>query len=173
MVGVKRHHRSRKVTFTEKCNETYLTCSRDEVQDSWYHESDYQAIQDELHSIGKMISCGIHMDDNRKCARGLEHYDRTVWDELLQAQVQAKSSVLRAQREGKTVEDIASDYTVHTRMRSIKAYLQGIADEQQGRDIGSWRPMTTAPSPRAVLTSALPPSETGILLTPKGLSMAA
>ena len=172
MAGNKRQHPSRKVTFNEKSHETYDTYSRDEIQDSWYRESDYQAIQDELHSIGQMISCGVRLDDYSKCARGLEHYDRSVWDDLLHTRNEAISSVLRAQLQGKSIEEIALDYTVHTRMRSIKAYLQGIADEQQGKDIASWR-ASVGPAPRAAPTSVLSPSETSILHAQTSFSIAA
>jgi len=130
--GIKRPHPFRKVAFSEERNETYETYSRDEIQDLWYSRSDYKAIQMDLRSTSQMISWGIPLNDCRRCRRGLERFDRNVF-QASHARCIARRSVLEAQIQGKEAEEIASIYATHTRARSMRAYLQGIADERHVR----------------------------------------
>jgi len=131
--GVKRQLPSRRVTFSEERNETHETYSRDEVQDSWYTLSDYEAIQLEIRSTSQMMCRGIPLDECYRSKRGLEDHDLSVFQASQEAQSIARTYVLEAQIQGKEAEEIGFYYAIHTRARGMKAYLQGIADERCGR----------------------------------------
>jgi len=125
----------RKVRFSEGRNETYETYSIDEVQESWYTRSDYKAIQREIRSTSQRIHWGIPLDENRHCNRGLQH-DLNVFQDSHKAQSIARTYVLEAQIQGKDAEEIGFYYAIHTRIRSIKAYLQGVEDEKHCTIVG-------------------------------------
>jgi hypothetical protein len=167
--GVKRQLLpTRTVVFCEEKNQSFETYSKDEIQDSWYHRSAYQSMQRVLDINVIMLRRGIPMDDIRYCSRGLEHFDYAVTEERRRVQADARSSVFRAQLQGKSAEEIAMDYASHTRIQSMKAFLTGIADERHTKEEAATMPPLTMTRPQSVQqlpprpvttsTSRLPPS---------------
>ena len=113
--------------------------SDDEITATWFNETDFQRIHQEISVTVQMMERSEPIDHNKYCSRGLEFRTRVGAHQRLQNKVDARDAVLTEQdlQWNEDIDDpemLADVYRDISRCCIVSAHMAGLFDEKMARD---------------------------------------
>ena len=114
--------------------------SDDEVEATWYGDSDFQRIHDEINYTVDLIEKSEHIDTSKYCTRGLEFRTRAGAQQRRRNKIDARNATLDEQdfqwTEGLNDPDMLSKvYQRKSHTCLVAAHMAGLMDEKVARGL--------------------------------------